>query len=149
MNALLFVCSVLLFLPSFARAATYRVQPDGAGDFPTIQAAIDACRDGDVVELADGQFRGVGNRDIEFKGRAITVRSVSDDPRTCIIDCEGLGRAFYINWGEGPQSILRGVSMVHGYQGYGGTVYLASSSPTFVKCVFANGEGDGDGAIHT
>ena len=47
-------------------AATYVVTADGSGDFPTIQAAISAAINGDVIELTDGTFTGEGNRDIEF-----------------------------------------------------------------------------------
>ena len=38
--------------------------------------------------IADGTYTGEGNRDIEFKGKAITVRSASG-PESCIIDSEG------------------------------------------------------------
>jgi hypothetical protein len=36
-----------LILPQPIQAATYLVNPDGSGDFPTIQAALDAIDDGD------------------------------------------------------------------------------------------------------
>jgi hypothetical protein len=38
--------------PAFA--TTWYVEADGSGDFPTIQAAVDACVPGDVVELGPG-----------------------------------------------------------------------------------------------
>ena len=41
------------------------------GDFPTIQAAIDAAMDGDEVEVHPGTY----NETINFLGKAITVRS--------------------------------------------------------------------------
>ena len=71
-----------------ARAADYLVHPDGTGDFPTIQAALDAAGQGDVIELADGTFTGDGNRDIDYLGKAITVRS-ENGPENCIIDLGG------------------------------------------------------------
>ena len=52
------------------------VQPGGGGEYPTIQAAINAATDGEVVELADGTYIGPGNRDLDFLGKGITVRSV-------------------------------------------------------------------------
>jgi hypothetical protein len=64
------------------------VCPDGSGDFTRIQDAIDAVSDGAVVLLCDAVFRGDGNRDIDYQGKAITVRSQSDDPNSCIIDCQ-------------------------------------------------------------
>jgi hypothetical protein len=102
-----------------AAATTYVIRPDGTADFPTIQAAIDAATDGDVIELTDGTFTGEGNRDIDYLGRAITIRSQSGNPEACAIDCEGSEtephRGFYFHSGEGLDSILDGVTITHGY----------------------------------
>ena len=38
---------LLLLVSSAATATTYVIRPDGTGDYPTIQAAIDACLDGE------------------------------------------------------------------------------------------------------
>lgn len=111
-----FLLLVLLALPEAdSRAATYLVRPDGTGDFPNIQSAIDAARTGDTIELADGVFRGEGNRDIDYRGLAITVRSRSGDPESCTIDCEGTEldthRGFFFLSGEGPESLLRDLTI--------------------------------------
>ena len=71
-----------------ASATTYLVRPDGNGDFVTIQAAIDSAVAGDIIELSDGVFTGDGNRDLDFLGKGITLRSQSGDPELCVIDCE-------------------------------------------------------------
>lgn len=137
--------NVILLVGAPPSAATkYIVRPDGSGDFPTVQAAIEATVDGDIVELTDGTFTGFGNRDIVFRGRAITIRSRSGDPTACIIDCEGSeidphrGVSF-IN-GEGPGSVLEGVTITNVWLGEaeaGGAVRCRfGSSPTLASCRF-------------
>jgi pectin methylesterase-like acyl-CoA thioesterase len=120
--------------------ATFTVRPDGTGTHPTIQAAINACINGDIVELTDGTFTGTGNRDITFSGKAITVRSASGNPQACIIDCQGTsgnphrGIAFNVN--ETSSSILDGVSIIDGFQNLGGGLYFnGNTRPTINNCV--------------
>jgi hypothetical protein len=50
----------LLILAPVAATEIYAVRPDGIGDFPTIQAAINAAHDGDVIVLAEGTFSSPG-----------------------------------------------------------------------------------------
>ena len=69
------------------------VYPDGQGQWPTIQAGVDAVVDGGTVWLADGIFTGAGNRGIEFGEKSLTLCSISDDPNLCIIDCDPLADA--------------------------------------------------------
>ncbi len=140
---------VALSLPAVAEAVTVTINPYGTGDFPTIQAAIDALTDGDTIELTDGTFTGGGNRDIDFRGKGITVRSRSENAEACIIDCEGSlsdpHRGFVFQSGEDYQSSVEGISIVHGfgitepslYSG-GGMTCESGSSPTISHCIFSN-----------
>lgn len=122
-----------------ALATTYTVLPDGTGDFPTIQVAVNAALDGDVIQLGDGTFTGVGNRDIGYLGKAITVRSISGDSSLCIIDCQGEGRGFSFESGEGASSVLQGVTVTNGFAGEfprdGGGIFCWGSSPTLSRIV--------------
>ena len=88
-----------------SRAATWTIHPDGSGDYPTIQAAIDAAVDGDVIELGAGVFTGVGNRSIQFSGKAVTLRSINGNPQTCVIDAEGQGFCVRLGSDSGPASV--------------------------------------------
>ena len=103
-------------------------------DFATIQAAIDAATELDSVVVSDGTYRGEGNRDIEFGGKAITVRS-ANGPSNCIIDCEGTEseehRGFYFCGHEEPDSVLEGLTIINGYASEGGGIYCYVSSPTY------------------
>jgi len=135
--------------------ATIRVP----ADFATIQAAINAASDGDVIEVAPGIYRGPGNRDIDFLGKAITVRSSAGSERT-IIDCSGQGgasggrhRGFYFHRNEQRDSVLSGFTIINGRipgsdipadnmrwglsagHPIGGGIYCEFSSPTIVDCV--------------
>ena len=130
-SALLAVC-----LPS--TAATIRV-PD---DQPTIQAGIVAAAEGDTVLLMDGAFTGPGNRDIDFVGKAVTVRSTGGDPTMCVIDCEGSEadphRGFIFQNNEGPGSVIEGITITHGWADYyGGGIFCDDhATPTIVNFSF-------------
>jgi len=97
---------------------------------PTIQAGIDSAIDGDTVLVADGIYTGEGNRDLDFKGKAITVTS-ENGPENCIIDCEGLGRAFYFHSKETATSIVSGFTITNSsaIDGYIGAICCIESSP--------------------
>jgi len=102
-------------------------------DYPTIQAAIDDCNDGDTVLVAPGTYTGDGNRDIEFKGKAITVKS-EDGPQTCIFDCQGVEdkphRGFYFHNGEDANSIVQGFTITNGWG-----VGCSEASPLIADCL--------------
>jgi hypothetical protein len=135
----LFVISIVIMSACSVAARTWYVAPDGTGDAPTIQAAIDSAAARDTVLLANGTFTGPGNRDIEYFGKAITVRSESGDPQLCVVDCEQAGRGFIFQSIEGPESVLEGITVTHGFTfSEGGALYVGGASgPTIVNCIFA------------
>ncbi|MBU0640494.1 MAG: hypothetical protein KKB50_16650 [Planctomycetes bacterium] len=112
---------------------------DGSADHPfdAIQEGIDAAVDGDEVVILDGVYQGIGNRNIDFAGNAITVRSDSGDPTTCIIDCESAGRGFYFHSGEGADSVVDGLTITNGYADNGGGVFCVYSDPTLNNCIIS------------
>ena len=107
--------------------------------YATIQAAIDAAVSGDEVIVADGVWTGQGNRDLDLHGKAITVRSASDDPTACVIDCEGSWsdphRGFHFHNGETTNTVVRGFTIRNGESELGSGVYCDASSPTIDNCV--------------
>lgn len=113
--------------------------------YPTIQAAVDDAWDGDTVWLADGAYSGAGNIEIDFHGRAITVRS-DNGPSSCIIDCQRQARAFYFHSGEGKESVVEGLTIARGGNvDCGGGVQCVGSSPTLRNCVFRDNSADSYG----
>jgi predicted outer membrane repeat protein len=102
--------------------------------YPTIQSAIDAAATGDTVIVSPGIYTGVGNKDISFSGKAITVRSVDpNDPcivENTVIDCNGAGRGFYLD----ANSAVEGFTITGGNTDSGGAIRVESSSPLIRKC---------------
>jgi parallel beta-helix repeat protein len=103
--------------------------------FKTIQEGIDASGDGDTVMVADGTYTGDGNRNINFRGKRITLRS-EKGPEHCVIDGQGSGRSFLFWRGESRSSRLAGFTITHGRIQYGaGILCKNSSSPEISNCV--------------
>ena len=132
------ICFVLASLANAVLGDIWSVP----SEYVTIQAAIDVATNGDIVEIADGTYTGMGNKDLDLGGKAITVRSTSGNPALCVIDCEKDGRGFYFHSGEQPDSVIDGVTIANGFvdgggPGYyfGGGVYCIGSSPTLTNCI--------------
>ena len=62
------------------------------GPKKTIQAVIDVAAAGAIVTVADGTYTGPGNKDLNFHGQSMTLRS-ANGADNCIIDCESDGEA--------------------------------------------------------
>ena len=116
------------------------------GDYATIQAAINASIDGDTVLVADGTYTGAGNKDLDYGGRAIVVKS-ENGADNCIIDCEDDGRGFYFHSGEDSNSVLEGFKIINGsYIGSGGGgIDCNSSSPSINYCTISGNYTSNDG----
>jgi pectin methylesterase-like acyl-CoA thioesterase len=131
-----FIFVPLLLACTAGLCADITVKLDGTEDYTTIQAAIDAAIDGDVVMLQPGTYTGLGNRDIDFKGKAITVRGATSDPADCVIDTQTSGnrRGFYFHSGENSSSRLEFLTITNGYDS-GGAIYITYCSPTINRCI--------------
>ncbi|UCH84706.1 MAG: right-handed parallel beta-helix repeat-containing protein [Candidatus Latescibacterota bacterium] len=118
------------------------VKADGMGEFPNIQAAVAAAIDGDTIMLDSGTFSGPGNRDVDYSGKRIVIRSMTGHPSSVTIDCvpdEGSDnnhRGFYFHSGEGPAAVLEGLTIINGSATGGGVRVDSSSSPTIRNVVF-------------
>jgi hypothetical protein len=130
---------------------TINIDANGTGDFATIQAAVNAAVNGDTIVLQPGTYRGYGNINIDFMGKAITVRGATNDPNNCIIDCQNSPRTtgFKFISGELENSVLKNITITNGrgikeslggssYWIVGGGMYCLNSSPTITNCIFVN-----------
>ncbi len=122
-------------------------------EYPTIQVAIDAAIDGDTVLVYPGTYTGEGNRDIDFKGKAITVKSAHGAEYT-VIDCENSGRGFYFCNGEGYDSVVEGFTIQMGNaeswypDDYGGGIFCYDfSSPTIKNNIFISNTAERGGGL--
>lgn len=136
-TAILLIGALALFAGN-ATAAIFFVAADGTGDYATIQAAIDAVAAGSIIELFDGTYTGAGNRNLDFHGKALTLRSRSGRPADVVIDCQMTGRGFYFHTAETSASSVKGITIMNGYAAdYGGGVYCSSASPSILNCVIS------------
>jgi hypothetical protein len=130
-------------------AVPITVTPNGTGDYATIQEAIDHASDGDVIELTDGVFTGAGNYDLDFGGRAITIRSQSGNPGACAIRPQGGSidprRAFHFHSGETGASVVHAIMIFEGYESQGGAILCEGSSPHLSQVRFLNNHATDDG----
>jgi hypothetical protein len=128
--------------------------------FATIQHGLDVSAPGDTVMVADGTYIGDGNRDLTFNGKSLVLTSQSNEPESCIIDCEGSSaehhRGLIFSSGEDSLATVRGLTIKNGYADYGGGVLCLQNdghypdlppgdggSPRLKNCIFSNNTGSG------
>lgn len=118
--------------------------------YATIQEAVQAAQSGDSVIIADGIYTGTGNKNIDFDGKPITVRS-ENGAENCIIEIDqDYARGFIFNSGETGDSIVRGLTIRNGSfpLNSGGAINCIGTSPVITECVFTNNFAMFGGAVH-
>ncbi len=118
-------CLVIIGHPRPAAADVITVRNDGTGDHSTIQAAVDAAVDKDVVLIGPGTYL----ESIEIEGKTLTLRSEQPLPRNptpadwpVTIDGEDARRPLFLS-GGGLVS-LEGIRVTRGSAPSGGGLYL-------------------------
>lgn len=103
-------------------------------DYPTIQAAINAAVDGDVIKVAAGTYP----ENINTLGKAISLLGANN--RTTKIVGDGTTSIVTINSGEGPGTVICCFEIINGGRGtlvgsrkLGGGIYISGGAdPTLV-----------------
>lgn len=103
-----------------------------ARPFRRIQDGLDRAAPGDVVLVADGTYTGAGNKNLDFKGKAVTLRSQNGRDRTTI-DCEGFGRAFYLHSGEGVGTVVQGFTITGANTGVVSSVTASNTAQDVIQ----------------
>ncbi|MDA7660033.1 right-handed parallel beta-helix repeat-containing protein [bacterium] len=123
-------------LAGSATAETITVCAKGC-DYTSINAAIDASSNGDVIQLsAETYFEG---EKIDTDGKAITLRGVlskAGEPAS-VLDGAGTHRVLICQSGETSTTVFQNLVIQNGYKSFaGGGMYNDGSSPTLTNCTF-------------
>lgn len=90
------------------------VPPGGDGSlalpFDSIQVGLDAAAPGDEVLVQPGTYTGAGNYDLNFNGKAVTLRAAGG-PSNTVIDAANAGRAVNLLSGETTGTVIRGFTI--------------------------------------
>jgi hypothetical protein len=110
--------------------------------FRKVQDAIDAANAGDIVEIRPGIYTDQGNRDLDPKGKNITIRSIDPEDSNIvehtIIDPQSEGSGFCFQSGEDANCTVWGLTIQNAYNWYGGGIFCLDSSPTIKNCTIRN-----------
>lgn len=130
---------LLLSLSTLALGTTIHVP----GDYSSIQDAINASANGDLIIVAQGTYQ----ENIDFLGKEIVVTS-SGCAYATVIDGGLNGSVVTFDSGEGAGSVLDGFSLTNGL-GDGGGVLCRNSSPSVLNNLVNGNSAPGfGGGIH-
>ena len=121
----------------------------------SINHAITVAPEGGTVEIGPGLW----NQEIDFSGRAITVRSAAGSSATeTILDGSNLENSVVrFTQGENGGSILRGFTIRNGTAGstsdgvlgrVGGAIYVEDGFPVIEECILIDNQAGHGGAIY-
>ncbi len=125
----------------------YEINQNGAGDFISIQSAINQSFDDDTLIV----FSGIYYENIDLLGKALIIASeyfISGDTShisSTIIDGQSNGSVITISNVNGSQIKLVGLTIRNGNAQYGGAIYSTNSSPLLESLIILNNNSTANG----
>lgn len=120
-----------------AAADILTVDDDGSAQYTSIQAAIDASSDGDVISIAEGTYQ---EANVDPGGRAIHLIGEVDagGAPLAVIDGTGNHRCLRFISGETASTVIENLVVTNGSSFHGGGINCVGSSPRFVNCIITD-----------
>ena len=132
-------------IAEFAISAIAAASPITVDSVPyrTIQEAVDAANDGDVILLQPGAYSGLGNSGVNMRGKSVTLCSTDpDDPHSAtrtIIAGDHETSALIFTSGEDANCVVAGLTLRGARTG----IYCDHASPTIRNCRILGSEAAG------
>jgi hypothetical protein len=143
---LIAVGASLGLVPASALADTLHVPKQ----YPTIQAALSASSNGDIILVAPGVYEGPGNHDLDFAGKAVALRG-DGGAANCIIALNATPdsprRAVHFRSGETYDTVFEGFTVRGGATPAGAVADIFNGAailltgdtrPNITNCIFEN-----------
>ncbi|GEM_PF-6494116 len=143
-QVVLFTFSMLLLGTADGRCRIINVPTNAE----SIWEAAEVAFPGDTIALEPGVYSGPSNRGVYIRDKHLTICSTGG-PLTCIIDCQGQDRAFFLDSFYPEYVFIQGITFRNGLADLGGAIRV--NGPTVItNCIFENNSAlEGGGAIYS
>ncbi len=117
------------------------------GDYTTIQGAIDASSDGDVIAIAAGTYY---ENNLHTFSYSITIQGTlnKDGSLATTINANGGGSVFFFEYGGVSGTEIKDLVITGGSSSNGGGIYCRDSSPIISNCTITGNEANYGGGIY-
>ena len=142
--ALACIVALATCLAATAAAESFRIMPDGSGDFSDIQTALTACDSGDTILVTPGIFY----ERIVWPETDGLILLGETTPEECILDGENSYRLISIITSVSETTVIKGLTIQNGSASGGGAIWCtAGASPTIEGNILQNNRTETGGGI--
>ena len=119
------------------------------GQYPTIQAAIDASGSGDTINVAPGTYSAVGDFNLSVGVSNLTIESTGGAAATILNNAGGSRdnqkQTVTFSGAQAASAVLKGFTIENSNHDLGGAVTIVDTSVTISQCVFIGNFADAEG----